>query len=44
MMPVTACGVQEKRSDGKLSTHVTAYLALGLALYPNDDCVEVATR
>lgn len=41
---VTACGVREKRSDGKLPAHVTAYLTLALALFPEDDYAEVATR
>jgi hypothetical protein len=41
---VTACGVREKRSDGKLKAHVTAYLTLGLALFPDDDYAEVATK
>lgn len=41
---VTACGVREKRSDGKLPAHVTAYLTLGLALFPDDDYTEVATK
>ncbi|MBM0230300.1 MULTISPECIES: IS4 family transposase [Micromonospora] len=41
---VAVCGVREKRSDGKLPAHVTAYLTLGLALFPEDDYTEVATR
>ncbi len=41
---VTACGVREKRSDGKLPAHVTAYLTLGLALFPDDNYAEVATK
>jgi len=41
---VTACGVREKRSDGKLPAHVTAYLTLALALFPDDDYAEVATK
>jgi len=41
---VAVCGVREKRSDGKLPAHVTAYLTLGLALFPDDDYTEVATR
>jgi len=41
---VTACGVREKRSDGKLPAHVTAYLTLGLCLFPDDDYTEVAAR
>ena len=41
---VAVCGVREKRSDGKLPAHVTAYLTLGLALFPDEDYTEVATR
>jgi hypothetical protein len=41
---VMACGVREKRSDGKLPAHVTAYLTLALALFPDDDYAEVATK
>ena len=41
---ITVCGVREKRSDGKLPAHVTAYLTLALALFPDDDYTEVATR
>lgn len=41
---VAVCGVRERRSDGKLPAHVTAYLTLGLALFPEDDYVEVATK
>jgi hypothetical protein len=41
---VAVCGVREKRSDGKLPAHVTAYLTLGLALFAEDDYTEVATR
>ncbi|MDM4719390.1 IS4 family transposase [Micromonospora sp. WMMA1363] len=41
---VEVCGVREKRSDGKLPAHVTAYLTLGLALFPDDDYTEVASR
>src|SRR5512142_2070527 len=41
---VAACGVREKRSDGKLPAHVTAYLTLALTLFPDDDYTEVATR
>lgn len=36
---IEVCGVREKRSDGKLPAHVTAYLTLGLALFPDDDYV-----
>jgi hypothetical protein len=38
------CEVGEKRSDGKLPAHVTAYLTLALALFPDDDHEEVATK
>jgi hypothetical protein len=41
---VAVCGVREKRSDGKLPAHVTAYLTLGLALFPDEDYTEVATK
>jgi hypothetical protein len=41
---VDRCGVREKRSDGKLPAHVTAYLTLALALFPDDDYEEVAAR
>jgi hypothetical protein len=41
---IANCGVGEKRSDGKLPAHVTAYLTLGLALFPDDDYTEVATK
>lgn len=41
---VMRCGVREKRSDGKLPAHVTAYLTLALALFPDDDYEEVAAR
>jgi len=41
---VMVCGVREQRSDGKLPAHVTAYLTLGLSLFPDDDYTEVATR
>jgi hypothetical protein len=41
---VAVCGVREKRSDGKLPAHVITYLTLGLALFPDDDYTEVATR
>jgi hypothetical protein len=41
---VAVCGVREKRSDGKLPAHVTAYLTLALALFPDDDYTEVATK
>jgi hypothetical protein len=41
---VEVCGVRELRSDGKLPAHVTAYLTLGLALFPDDDYTEVAAK
>jgi len=41
---VAVCGVGEKRSGGKLPAHVITYLTLGLALFPEDDYTEVATR
>ena len=31
---VAACGVRERRSDGKLPAHVITYLTLALALFP----------
>ena len=41
---VAACGVREKRSDGKLPAHVITYLTLALSLFPDDDYEEVATK
>ncbi len=41
---VMACGVREKRSDGKLPAHVITYLTLALCLFPDDDYEEVATK
>jgi hypothetical protein len=41
---VAACGVREKRSDGKLPAHVITYLTLALCLFPDDDYREVATK
>jgi len=41
---VAGCGVGAKRSDGKLPPHVTAYLTMGLWLFPDDDYAEVAAR
>jgi hypothetical protein len=41
---VAVCGVREKRSDGKLPAHVITYVTLGLALFPEDDYTEVATK
>jgi len=41
---VAACGVRERRSDGKLPAHVTAYLTMALSLFAADDYEEVATK
>ena len=41
---VAACGVRERRSDGKLPAHVITYLTLALSLFADDDYEEVATR
>jgi Insertion element 4 transposase N-terminal/Transposase DDE domain len=41
---VAACGVREKRSDGKLPAHVVAYLTLALCLFGDEDYEEVAAR
>ena len=41
---VMACGVRERRSDGKLPAHVITYLTLALCLFPDDDYTEVATK
>jgi hypothetical protein len=41
---VAACGVREKRSDGKLPAHVITYLTLALCLFADDDYREVATK
>jgi hypothetical protein len=41
---VTACGVGDRRSGGKLPAHVTAYLTMGLCLFAEDDYEEVATK
>src|SRR6476646_9073750 len=41
---VAACGVRERRSDGKLPAHVITYLTLALCLFPDDDYTEVATK
>jgi hypothetical protein len=41
---IAVCGVREKRSDGKLPAHVITYLTLALALFPDDDYEEVATK
>ncbi len=39
---VAVCGVRERRSDGKLPAHVSAYLTL--SLFPDDDYEEVAAK
>jgi hypothetical protein len=41
---VAGRGVGAKRSDGKLSAHVTAYLIMALRLFAEDDYTEVATK
>ena len=41
---VAVCGVRERRSDGKLPAHVITYLTLGLCLFTEDDCEEVAAK
>ena len=41
---VTAHGVGERRSGGKLPAHVTAYLTMGWCLFADDDDEEVATK
>jgi hypothetical protein len=41
---VAQCGVTAKRRDGKLPPHVTAYLTMGLWLFPDDDYTEVAAK
>ena len=41
---VRGLGKQAKRSDGKLPPHVTAYLTMGLWLFPDDPYEEVATK
>ena len=41
---VAACGVADKRSDGKLPAHVVAYLTMAMSLFPDDDYEEVATK
>lgn len=41
---VAACGAGDKRSGGKLPAHVTAYLAMALCLFSDDDYTEVATK
>jgi hypothetical protein len=41
---VQALGKQAQRCDGKLPPHVTAYLTMGLWLFPDDPYEEVATK
>jgi Insertion element 4 transposase N-terminal/Transposase DDE domain len=41
---IAACGVRERRSDGKLPAHVITYLTLALTLFPDVDYEEVATK
>src|SRR5664279_688272 len=41
---IAACGVRERRSDGKLPAHVITYLTPALTLFPDDDYEEVATK
>ena len=41
---VAVYGEKERRSDGKLPAHVTAYLTLGLCLFADDDYEEVAAK
>ena len=41
---VEVCEVREKRCDGKLPAHVTAYLTLAMTLFPDDDYAEVAAK
>ena len=38
---VAACGVRERRSDGKLPAHVVTYLTLALSLFADDDYEEL---
>jgi len=38
------CVVRERRSNGKLPAHVSAYLTLGLSLFPDDDYEEAAAK
>ena len=38
---VVACGVRERRSDGKLPAHVVTYLTLALSLFADDDYDEL---
>jgi hypothetical protein len=41
---VAGCGVETKRSGGKLPPHVVAYLTMAMCLFPDDDYEEVATK
>lgn len=41
---VVGLGRQARRSDGKLPPHVTAYLTMGLWLFPDDPYEEVAAK
>jgi hypothetical protein len=41
---VLVAGVRERRSDGKLPAHVTAYLTMAMCLFAEDDYEEVATK
>ena len=41
---VAGLGKGARRSDGKLPAHVTAYLTMGLWLFPDDPYEEVATK
>ncbi|WP_131749068.1 IS4 family transposase [Frankia sp. Cppng1_Ct_nod] len=41
---VAVCGVGARRAGGKLPPHVTAYLTLGMCLFPDDDYAEVAQK
>ena len=41
---VAACGVRERRSDGKLPAHVVMYLTMALCLFADDDYEEVAAK
>src|SRR6266511_2509359 len=43
-MTRSRCVGCEQRLDGKLPAHVTAYLTLGLVLFPDDDYTEVAAK
>jgi hypothetical protein len=41
---VAACRVGDRRSGGKLSAHVTAYLAMAMCLFADEDYEEVVTK